>query len=53
MSDGREIEFAIDEQMWEQWGETRPYLIQAGTSELLDKMQKAFAIFHLEGPGQD
>ena len=53
MSDGREIKFAIDEQMWEQWGETKPYLIQVGTSKLLEMMQRAFAIFQLEGPEQD
>jgi len=53
MSNGKEIKFYIDEQMWEQWNQNGAYLVQAGTSKLLEMMQKAFAAFQLEGPEQD
>ena len=37
------IQFQLDDQMWEQFGATTHQLIQAGTSELMDRLQKVLA----------
>lgn len=52
MSDGREIKFAIDEQMWDRASSILQHYSKT-PEELLEMMQRAFPIFQLEGPEQD
>lgn len=42
------IQFQLDNQMWEQFGATKHQLIQAGTSELLDRLQRVLEQYMLE-----
>jgi len=42
------IRFVMDDQIWEQFGATRAQLVAAGTSALLESLQKALAIYMLE-----
>ena len=37
------IQFHLDDQTWEQFGATRSQLVQAGTSELMERLQKVLA----------
>tara|TARA_B100000900_G_C20144418_1_gene539251 strand:+ start:254 stop:475 length:222 start_codon:yes stop_codon:yes gene_type:complete len=37
------IQFHLDDQTWEQFGATRNQLVQAGTSELMERLQKVLA----------
>lgn len=37
------IQFQLDDQMWEQFGATKHQLIQAGTSELMERLQRVLA----------
>lgn len=37
------IQFHLDDQTWEQFRATRSQLLQAGTSELMDRLQKVLA----------
>ena len=42
------IRFQLDDQVWEQFGASRHQLVQAGTSELMDRLQKVLAEYMLE-----
>ena len=37
------IQFHLDDQTWQQFGATRIQLVQAGTSELMERLQKVVA----------
>ena len=37
------IQFHLDDQTWHQFGATRIELVQAGTSELMERLQKVLA----------
>lgn len=42
------VQFVLDVEGWEQFGVTRNQLVQAGTSELMDRLQKVLAEFMLD-----